>query len=342
MSRCYIQGAASISAQNNFAEDDFMTEVVAHTSNMAKAIPANYKAFISPAASRRMATGVKMGVAAAKMALQEANVTLPDAIVTGTGMGCIEDSEKFLKNMIDNDEEYLTPTSFIQSTHNTVGAQIALGLECKAYNVTYVHDAISFESSLIDAQLLLEEGEASTVLVGGVDELGTLFIEQVALMEKRNSGGITVPFGEGAHFFTMSSEKSDTTWAELQDVITFSVASPAQVVERLHAFLAKNKQNIGEIDAFVVGINGDEYDGYYQKLKAEFVVDTPCISYKHLSGEFYTASAFGFWGALRCLKKQKIPLAMLEDGIERSQYRTILLYNQYKGRQHSFILITTC
>ena len=51
---------------------------------------------------------------------------MPDAIITGTGLGCLEDTEKFLTAMVTNKEEFLTPTSFIQSTHNTVSAQIAL------------------------------------------------------------------------------------------------------------------------------------------------------------------------------------------------------------------------
>ena len=40
------------------------------------------------------------------MALKEANVSSIDAIITGTGMGCIEDSEKFLKSILDNKEEF--------------------------------------------------------------------------------------------------------------------------------------------------------------------------------------------------------------------------------------------
>ena len=54
----------------------------------------------------------------------------------------------------------LTPTSFIQSTHNTVGGQIALELQCKGYNFTYVHGSNSFESALLDAKLQLELNEA--------------------------------------------------------------------------------------------------------------------------------------------------------------------------------------
>src|SRR5690606_35405111 len=121
----------------------------------------DYKEFISPAASRRMANGVKMGFSSAKFALEKSNLAQPYAIITGTGMGCIENTEKFLNTLLANNEEFLTPTSFIQSTHNTVGAQIALGLECKGYNATYVHGALSFESALIDAQLMLQQEEAT-------------------------------------------------------------------------------------------------------------------------------------------------------------------------------------
>jgi len=129
-----------------------------------------------------MAKGVKMGLAASTKALKEANVEVPDAIITGTGMGCIEDSEKFLKALIDNNEEYLTPTNFIQSTHNTVGAQIALGLGCKGYNFTYVNGAVSFESALLDAKLQIENDEENTILVGAADETATHSMELFKLI----------------------------------------------------------------------------------------------------------------------------------------------------------------
>ena len=73
--------------------------------------------------------------------------------------------------MIRNKEEFLTPTSFIQSTHNTVGAQIALLLKCHGYNFAYVHRGLSFESALTDAMMRLEQGHAENILTGGIDEI---------------------------------------------------------------------------------------------------------------------------------------------------------------------------
>jgi hypothetical protein len=61
---------------------------------------------------RRMSKTVKMSSVASQYALKEAGIENPDAIITGTGMGCSQDSEKFLKNVMDNHEEFLTPTFY--------------------------------------------------------------------------------------------------------------------------------------------------------------------------------------------------------------------------------------
>ena len=145
MTHCYLHSAMSISAQTTFESEVWLENAKEISGKKVEAVHPNYKDYISPMTLRRMATGVKMGVTAGHKALQNAHTGEPDAILTGTGMGCIEDTEKFLNSIITNDEGFLAPTAFIQSTHNTVGAQIALGLKCKAYNNTYVHGAISFE-----------------------------------------------------------------------------------------------------------------------------------------------------------------------------------------------------
>jgi hypothetical protein len=342
MKPCYINSAASISAQDTFDSNSFLETIITHQSKKAQAIHPKYKDFINPIASRRMATGVKMGIAASRIALKEALLETPDAIITGTGMGCIEDSEKFLNAIIDNDEQYLTPTSFIQSTHNTAGAQIALMLKCKGYNVTYVHGSVSFESALIDAQLMLQEHTANTVLVGALDELGTQFIQDMALAEAAEFKPITVPFGEGAHFFTLSSSKQKNTYCELKAIEITNKATPESIKEKLQTFLKRHNLVASNIDVLLLGNNGDGFDNYYHKLQDSIFNTTPQIHYKHLSGEFFTASAFGFWAAVNIIMQQEIPKALLINKVAKPSYKNVLLYNQFKGQQHSFILLTAC
>jgi 3-oxoacyl-[acyl-carrier-protein] synthase II len=169
--RTYIRSASSVSPQNTFGDAGFLNDIVEYTDTRLKAIEPDYKAFIDPKQIRRMSHIIKIGVAAAHDCLNKANITMPGAIITGTALGCIEDTVTFLTRIIEMQEEMLPPTAFIQSTHNTVAAQIALMLKCHNYNNTFVHKGVSFENALIDSLMFLNEGEADTVLVGGTDEM---------------------------------------------------------------------------------------------------------------------------------------------------------------------------
>lgn len=353
MKTCYINGASCISTQNTF-ETSFLSEVeINETEPILYASQPSYKEFIPPAAIRRMAKGVKMGIAASAKALKEANVEMPDAIITGTGMGCVEDSEKFLKAILDNNEEFLTPTSFIQSTHNTVGGQIALGLQCKSYNFTYVNGAVSFETALLDAKMQIENEEASSVLIGGIDETGahTMELFKLAGLIKKetdrpfsvlNPVSKGVVFGEGASFFVLESEQKESSYAFVDAISMINTLEVEEVGHYIESFLDKHHLKISDLDAVVLGNNGDaEFDGYYT-ISDTLFRNIPQVYYKHLSGEYNTASAFGFWMASNIIKMQKLPKVASKNDVYREKYETVLLYNQYRGKDHSLIVLKKC
>ena len=130
MSKTFINGASCISVQPSFTEEFPSYSIENKENNILYAIEPAYKEYIPPASIRRMAKGVKMGIVAGIHALKQAQISSPEAILVGTGMGCVQDSEKFLRGILDNQEQHLTPTAFIQSTHNTVAGQIALNMQC--------------------------------------------------------------------------------------------------------------------------------------------------------------------------------------------------------------------
>jgi 3-oxoacyl-(acyl-carrier-protein) synthase len=354
MKKTYINGLGCISAEETF-DTIFLEKAEINENNTILALKTPvYKDFISPVAIRRMAKGVKNGIVASAMAMKEANVSTVDAIITGTGMGCIEDSEKFLKAIIDNKEEFLTPTSFIQSTHNTVGAQIALGLQCKAYNLTYVNASVSFESALLDAKMKIEEEESNTILVGGIDEnadyTSSLF-RLAGFIKKENEGLYNVlnsttkgaVYGEGATFFVLENEKKSTSYAEILDVEIINKLEVNEVEAKMISFLQSNKLQLSDIDVIVLGFNGDvEFDDYYKILSENSFKNTPQVYYKQLSGEYNTASAFGLWVGAKIIKTQEVPEIISVNNLKKPAYKTILLYNQYKGIDHSFTLISKC
>ena len=164
---------------------------------------------------RRMSRVVKSGVAAGIESLLEFGARAPiDAIITATGLGCIADSEKFLDGLIAGDETMLNPTPFIQSTFNTVGAQIALlrGLHC--YNTTYAHRWTSFENALTDAALRIGAGWSRAVLVGAFDET-TPSVEKVLRRLRVAQEG---RWGESSVFFVLTAERFDCSVAEITGI----------------------------------------------------------------------------------------------------------------------------
>lgn len=354
MKQVYINSVASISAQKTFDNAEFLNDFIDHEAIVFPVVNPNYKEFIPPAAARRMAKGIKMSIVASKIALQESGLDQVDAIITGTGMGCLRDSEKFLSALIDNDEQYLTPTAFIQSTHNTVGGQVALELQCKGYNFTYVHSSNSFESALLDAKLLLSNEEENNILVGGVDEIGEHTFKLQALVghvkkeavkaselyDSHTSGAV---YGEGANFFVLSNEKQDHSYAEFLGVKMFNTLAKTELTETLESFLSSYNLEVGAIDLVVLGSNGDsDYDTFYNALSQGIFKETQQVVYKHISGEFNTASSFGFWLASKIIKSQELPEIVKRNDIKTSDYKTVLLYNQYRDENHSFTLLKTC
>lgn len=133
------------------------------------------KDFITPMEARRMGKLLKAATLTSLTVLKEACVEIPDAIITATSYGMMENSEKFLEEMLENRESLLKPTLFMQSTHNTIGSSVAIRLCCHGYNITYCQGERSLEWGMKDAVRLIQSGRAETVLVGCHDESTSQF-----------------------------------------------------------------------------------------------------------------------------------------------------------------------
>ncbi|MBB4808057.1 3-oxoacyl-(acyl-carrier-protein) synthase [Chryseobacterium defluvii] len=350
MNAVYINNASCISVQDTLNENFFDHLTPENSVQVVKAIEPNYKEFIPAAMIRRMSKTVKMSSVASHYALKEAGIEQPDAIIAGTGMGCSQDSEKFLKNVIDNQEEFLTPTYFIQSTHNTVAGQIALGLQCHAYNFTYVNTSSSLEFSFLDAMLQINDGEAENVLVGSTDEQTERTMELYCLnntikksedlpFDFLNSKTDGVIWGEGSGFFVLGKEKTESSYAQLKDIQISNRLDLDEVQNFIGDFLAKNSLTYNDIDAVILGVSGDaRSDIYYTKAMGLFT-SSALLYYKHLSGEFNTASSFSTFAACHILRNQKIPEVMMINSVKKDGIKNVLLYNHLLGNDHSLVLL---
>jgi 3-oxoacyl-(acyl-carrier-protein) synthase len=353
--KIFIRAASCISPQETFNHQLFFSEPKEYTKNILRVAEPDYKNILDVKQLRRMSKIIRMGVATALTCLKKAGEKNVDAIVTGTAYGCMEDSENFLKNIVIQNEEMLSPTSFIQSTHNTVGAQIALILKCHNYNNTFVHKGFSFEHALIDATLLFHENQAQTVLAGSDDEITdftfgilkrfgfykSLSVSNLNLFESSTKGSIA---GEGAAFFLLTNKSSDENYATLDAVDTFyNPANQFEIKNHINQFLSAQKINADDIDLIITGKNGDaKNDLIYDELQADIFKTISAINYKHLCGEYPTSSSFALWLAANIIQKKRLPECFKKQEFNSKDFKRILICNNYQNKYHSLILLSDC
>jgi len=349
----FIDGIGMISPQQTLVPGRFPDDVVEYTADFLKCIEPVYKTYIDPIPLRRMSRLIRMGISSARMCLADAGIAMPDAIITGTGLGSVEDTEKILSD-ISKEEKFLNPTPFIQSTYNTISSQIAIHLKCHNYNTTYVHRTFSFESGLIDGMLQLSEGSSTRVLVGGIDEMTLNHlnitrriglwkrqpVNNLQLLNSKTPGALA---GEGAAFFLISADRSDHSYARLRNLSTLiDIRGSYRRDQAIRNFLLQNQLQPEDIDFLIVGISGDAvFDPVYHQFASDFFPNTPLAWYKHLCGEYHTSTGFALYTAAQILKSQECSEILLLNHKAPSRLKNILIYNQFRNINHSFLLVSS-
>lgn len=353
MKPVYILSSCAISPQHSFDTSDFLHPIHSVTDSKLFVIDPDYRAFINPVAIRRMSRQIKMGISTGMKALQLANISSPDAIITGTGHGSMTDMEHFLKDMINFEEQTLNPTYFIQSTYNSVNGWIALQSKCTGYNQTYVNRGLSLELSLMDAQLLLNEtDEQKVALVGCFDELTDEYFivkskchywkkdipDSLELLQYSDTPGTIA--GEGTAFFTLSN-KSENAVCSLKTIKMIHHPEQEKIADQINELLSANNLSAADIDVIITGMSGDtNFQPLYEETLNNFTTNTNIAIFKHLIGEYPTTSGFAVWLATQLFTTQQIPETILYKKGENRSIKNILIVNHYIQDTASLILLS--
>lgn len=353
MKPLYIQGMGCISPQKTFDSNYFFEEIIKHDSTKMYCVEPAYDSYFDPKTIRRMSRVIKFGVAAAKIAIQQSGIDQYDLISTGTGFGCLQDSELFLKNIVESNEGVVSPTPFIQSTHNTVSGIIALQLKCHAANNTFSQKGFSFESALLEAFMFAEdESESQHYLVGSFDEISDYSYALMArfnifkkagdssleMLENKNGEGVFA--GEGAAFFSLSKNKTEQSIATIIGIsMCYKPSNTNDLHTSLTTFLQAHKFDFTDIDTVVLGLSGDKKrDQLLHELNQQFLDKQNIVGFKHLSGEYMTAGSFGLYLATKIIAQNSIPQTVLLKNNQGTPQH-VLLINNYK-HYFSFTLVT--
>ena len=348
MHNFYIHQTTCISPQQTFGEVDI---AVLHqpVDHKLKAIEPAYVG-IPPAILRRMSKSVRMGVGAALPLLNQ--LPTVNGIIIGTANAGLEDCFHFLKQIVEYDEGILSPGSFVQSTPNALAARLGMMGHNKGYNITHVHLGLAFENAVIDAGMLIKEHPGNNYLLGAVDDisaynytinlLGGWYKNELFagedLYELNSPGSIG---GEGAAMFLVNGNATNAL-AKLQAIGTVHSNDEDVIQQQLKNFLNKNLPAGEKIDLLISGDDGDNrLLKYYKGVEKIMPEDATVARFKHVCGEYPTASAMALWLACHILQKNPIPLHMIKKSLPVKKYKNILIYNNHKGVQHGFILVGT-
>lgn len=149
----------------------------------------NFREYLAPLESRRLDKLLKRTVVSSLQTLRQCPDVTPDAIVTATVWGSAISAISFFHDMMRQGEEFLKPTLFMQSTHNTMSSLIAIQTHNHGYNNTHSQLDDSLNHAFLDAWLQIQSGRAKSALVGihdsipAFDNRSYLIVSQDALPE---------------------------------------------------------------------------------------------------------------------------------------------------------------
>jgi 3-oxoacyl-(acyl-carrier-protein) synthase len=349
----YIKGMGAISPQQSWNDETLLIQAFDYRGTVLDAVEPDYEQWLDPRQLRRMSRIIKMGITAAFMALRDARVNIPDGIITGTALGCLQDTGIFLTKLVENKEEALNPTPFIQSTHNTIGSYVAMLLQCQGYNQTYAHSAFSFESALLDAMMQLDENAGMRLLVGGVDEITPVshqIMNRFGIFRKKLASTLNIfrqprkgtINGEGAAFFVVTGTHDESAIAVIEGVRTFYNADPQRLRDGIEIFVREEGLKPSDVDLVLLGKSGNKRSDIHMDLLAKSIFPRSSVGlFKHLCGEYATASAFAVWLGARILSERNVPEVVVSRQTNRP-VQNVLIFNSWFETHHSVILLSTC
>jgi len=250
-----VLAASQISLQQPLSEQ-WMQEAVEYDVPFSRAIDPNFREFINPMEARRMGKLLKRALATAKSVIKTTGIEHPDAIITGTALGCLENTQLFLDQLIMEGEQLLKPTYFMNSTHNTICSLIGINTKSNGYNCTFSHRNISFESALLDAAMQMQLNEISNALVCAADEMTPSCFELLKLAESEKQK-------------TQNRTQGEATVAMMLVKDVPEGVTPLATISYINIL---HKPQISVLKAILEALNDDNLDG------ENVVWDTECPS----------------------------------------------------------------
>lgn len=303
------------------------------------------KGIIPPMKMRRMNYLSRMGLMAAKLALQDLSSKerpLSDdgddiGVAIGTMFGPVQTSVDYLLEYVEKGAALAPPQLFAESVANAPGSHIAIEYGFRGFNLTFTQRESSVLAAAMFASTQILKGSIKGAIVGGVEEINEITFSVLdrirALATADDAAEQARPFdrarrgmvvGEGSAMFVFENEqRAESLGRRVYACLTgFGIArdlsaslsnwgSDATGVARaMRGAMDDAGLKSGEIDAIWASANGSIAG---DRLEARAIREVfgqripPVVATKSSFGEYAAAGGLHFGSAVMAMDRQVLP-----------------------------------
>ena len=289
--------------------------------------------FIAPMKMRRMNGLSRLGVAAAKLAIEDSGGALSEqsGVAIGTAFGPVQTSVEYMQEYVDKGASLAPPQLFAESVANAPGSHIAIEWGLRGFNITITQRESSALAAAMVASTQLVKGTAPTALIGGVDDVNEMLFsvldrigalahvesevdEAVRPFDRRRNG---LAVGEGAAVFVAgAAARKPYGWLSGFGIARDTTASISDwgtgadaVVTAMRAALADAELPLDAVDAVYASANGSRRGDALEEAALGLLFGgrmPPIVATKGIFGEYAAGGALQLAAALLAVDEQKL------------------------------------
>jgi 3-oxoacyl-[acyl-carrier-protein] synthase II len=302
--------------------------------NAALVVDFKARDYIPAMKLRRMNTLSRYAVSAARLAIDDAGLSLPTeaGVALGTAFGPVQTSVDYMQEYVAKGAALAPPQLFAESVANAPGSHIAIELDLRGFNVTVTQRESSLLAAAMFASGQIVKGTVPSAVIGGVEEVNEMVfsvLDRVGALARaegelpegmrpfdRRRNGMSI--GEGSAILVAEAEPSreaygwiagfgigrDTT-ATMSDWGT----GDAQVAATMQAAIADADLALSDVDAIYASANGTTRGDRLEmraihRLFGENI--PPVVATKAYFGEYAAGGGLQFAAALLTMRDQKL------------------------------------
>jgi len=280
-------------------------------------------------AARRLKKLSRLTLSLAISAVSQTQDNNPQAVFLGTRWGSLSETNDFLKNLFRTDEQFVSPTDFIGSVHNSPAGQVAIHFQAQGPNITITSGESTFEQTLFAAG---RSSHNAPFLLIGADEyhegLTPLFDPKASVTD-----------GGGA--FLLSREKKDARVYLLPLFEAFALADE-EVISALVSCLGGPALIQEKFGLIMLGMPaGTEEQCRKQKeIFFQLTGAHPFVDYRSILGHFGSVSAVAAVVSVLIMGKGVTPQAFSGQDLNHTHGKSILILNL--GKHVTALEVSPC